>query len=240
MNTVAPIRQDDSRKFERLIKTLAVPEGWTQQVQDVQDARHVIWRDHADADQATIEIDAALYGQFDSEAFNRKYPRATWRRMSYPKQQAAERAFRTHKVVVCGHVTFVTRHGRLTFDRLGVCDSFDWDANDHATTLQDLMVQQITRAREAIERHDNEDYLTAPRTRSLISRARFDEMVKRLKAGKVVQLSPAGFGTGWEVVMPPQSKLRQWYRAGWNDRGNTDFAAFFGMPYVLARSFDCD
>jgi hypothetical protein len=134
-----------------------------------------------------------------------------------------------------GHVTFTTKLGTRTFDRLGVDDSFYINPpekgepgiveSSNTTILEQL--ERITKSRETMERSE-----TVPQIGFTVTPERKAEVTRQLKAGKTFSFTSSGFGTGYLLMTRPTSR--------YSERAKPELAKFFDVPAVYFDRMDCD
>lgn len=98
--------------------------------------------------------------------------------------------------VAGGHTSFKTSKGWLTFDRLGISDSFYLDDDTTLESATQKVREEITRARAQITHHLNTVQLPGIRFTCLKTPEQIEEIRQKLKAGKSVTLTPGGMGQG--------------------------------------------
>jgi len=93
-----------------------------------------------------------------------------------------------------GHVYFDTAKGRMSFDRIGVDDSFYIDAEDTPASVALIFKEQLNRIEECRARLARS--LTVPGLGYNLTPERLAEYQVVLKAGHSIRLAPSGFGIG--------------------------------------------
>jgi hypothetical protein len=216
----------DKARCERVIGMLTPPPGFTQSAPRIEgENMFVAW------EAEDMRINFYLGGVDDYDAFRAKYRS----HRAYQKAwRAGKRPPRT--ISASGDVSFDTVHGRLTFSRHGIEDSFYWTKRSgvwcdaEGKSLQDVLLAQIQRAREAQTRHAGISYQVCPRVGTLLTPDQIEKMKQTLLSGKNVLLTPSGMGIGWQV--------QRGFRRG--RQPCLDLEKFFGVTNLYCESFDYD
>lgn len=133
-----------------------------------------------------------------------------------------------------GHTSFKTDKGWLTYDRLGISDSFYVQADTTAEALTAKIAEEITRARAGIDRAAKSIQLPGIGFTCLKTPEQVDEIKKKLRDGKVVTLAPGGMGTG---VYLSTRKSRSRYGTA---EAHPELKKLLGFNTLWTEKFDHD
>jgi hypothetical protein len=125
-----------------------------------------------------------------------------------------------------GHTRFKTEKGWLTYDRIGVSDSFYIDIGDD---INKKIAEQLEKIKVSLEKHKTTQ--AVPGLGFLLTPETIEKHKKTLSEGGVVSLAPSGFGTGYHL------STRQ--RPG-SHEGSSELAKFFGVDKIFMTEFDHD
>lgn len=129
-----------------------------------------------------------------------------------------------------GHVNF----DGLTFDRLGVEDSFYflpmWEGDKDVYDLNSIIPEQLARIEKA--RASHKTAITVPGLPFSVQPKELERLKKQLRETGRIQFMPSGFGTGYVV-----SRNRQLHHS---IRAGRQLEQFFGVGALYIEKFDCD
>lgn len=143
---------------------------------------------------------------------------------SFSKEQV-----RSDDTSVTGTTNYKAPDGKwYTFDRPGVDQSFyDWFMCEPMKYFE----EQVTKAKEAIERQRLEPVVEVPGTKINVTEKRRKQIMADLKSGKSARITPSGFGVGFDLST---KKSSQW------SKSVPAMATFFGVPKLYGDQLDCD
>ncbi len=132
-----------------------------------------------------------------------------------------------------GHTDFKIGDSTLTFDRLGVEDSFyhlpfgDWDKVKY--DLNAILKEQLSRV--AKQRERAETAMAVPDIPFTLAPEELKKYKSRLAKGNQITFMPSGFGTGYQISKVPRRDAK---------RASSKMEAFFGIDPLFISSFDAD
>jgi hypothetical protein len=138
----------------------------------------------------------------------------------------------------CGHTRFkIDGRGWLTFDRLGVEDSFYhlpmWQGDTNKLSLNTIVEQQLARIEQ--NRLHELKAVTVPGIGFRVSPERADQLKIEIKERGHVTFMPSGFGTGYIVAKKPQQGCRFGEK-----RASQALETFLGHSPLYVCPMDCD
>lgn len=140
----------------------------------------------------------------------------------------------TEDTIADGHVWFKAGDTWFTFDRRGFEDSF-YLHHPNATygekDLAKILAEQVERAQHSIKEGPRQ---AVPGTYNSIhiTLSRRLELTQDLLAGKIINLSPGGMGTGYQVA----TSSRGMHHA----ERDAEMAKFFGVHQCYKQTYDHD
>jgi hypothetical protein len=212
-----------SEKIIPVLAGLVVPEGFTHTVvtKSVQ-----LWKDKVEVVTHVVLSKGEFIGGVDLPFI--KDANGVHITISYRPNEEVQTESR-FALVASGHTRFQTAKGQMSFDRLGIEDSFYISADDSAADLNETIAAQLkrieaSRARLAISEN-------IPVLGYSVTPERKAQVTAKLKAGKSETFYPSGMGTAHRIAT---RKTR------YANPLPTSVAEFFGVAKLYVETLDHD
>lgn len=136
-----------------------------------------------------------------------------------------------------GHTDFKTVKGWLTFDRLGISDSFYLDDDSTVESVTEQIAAEIKRARERISHYVNTTQLPGIPFTCLKTPEQIAEIKAKLKSGQRVTLTPGGMGQG--IILFTASPRGRFAKYS-TKKAPVELQSLLGCSTLWMESFDHD
>jgi len=148
---------------------------------------------------------------------------------------------KSNNIMIYGHTKFKTPTGWRTFSRLGISDSFyidNFNSKKDPSIINDIIVEQIEKAKEAIEKNKNNIIVPGLPEKRSIDKNKIEEISELLKSGKTYTFGPGGMGIAYTISIKPLHKPIGVFNP--SPLGPKELADFFGVPKIYITKQDYD